>query len=158
MVRAGIGLAAYVPDSGMGPLLSALEACPAIRVLSVTREEEGLGVVSGAYLGGVRGALLTQTSGMGNSLNALASLNLPQRIPCLLLVTQRGELGEFNPAQVPLGRAIRPILDALGVQHYTPHRPQEAGDLVRHAAELAFASLAPVAVLLPRTFAGGNGA
>lgn len=155
--RAGVRFCAYVPDNALGPILDRLAADPAFVRVPVCREEEAFGVLAGVYAGGGRAAVLLQVSGVGNSLNAIASLLLPHRIPAVMIVSQRGELGEFNPAQAPMGRALRPVLDALGVMHFTPSRPAEAGPLVRHAAALAYDSFQQVAVILPRLFPEEDG-
>src|SRR5262249_45185077 len=85
-----------------------LWADPECRVVTVTREEEGVGLLAGAWLAGRRGALLMQNSGLGNSVNALASPCVASQIPMVLLISHRGDLGEFNPAQGPQGHARRP--------------------------------------------------
>ena len=97
----GIRLVAHVPDAALVGLIGACEADPDIEVLQLTREEEGVGILSGAYLGGTRGALLMQSSGLGNCVNALGGLPMAYRIPFLILITPRGRLSEFNPSQVP---------------------------------------------------------
>lgn len=152
--RAGVRLVAYVPDNGLAPLIARLAGDPGVVCVPVCREEEAIGVVAGAYAGGRRAAVLLQVSGVGNSLNGIASLLLPHRIPAVLLISQRGELGEFNPAQVPMGRALRPVLDALGVLHFTPPDPGAAGPLVEQAVALACDTFQVVAVILPRAFPG----
>ena len=105
---------ATVPDYIVTHVLEHLWADPECRVVTVTREEEGVGLLSGAWLAGQRGALLMQNSGLGNCVNALASLNVASQIPIVLIISHRGDLGEFNPAQVPMGQATGPVLDALG--------------------------------------------
>lgn len=88
--------------------------------MPVTREEEGVGVAAGAYLGGKTPALIIQNSGLGNSINALASLNKVFKIPLLILVAQRGGKAETIPAQIPMGEATPRLLDAIDIPHYTP--------------------------------------
>ena len=102
-----IRLIAHVPDAVLSPLIRLVEADPFFEVVPLTREEEGVGVVTGGYLGGMRGALLMQSSGLGNSVNALGGLPMAYQIPFLLLITPRGRLSEFNPSQVPAGRPRR---------------------------------------------------
>jgi sulfopyruvate decarboxylase alpha subunit len=152
----GIGMVAYVPDEVTDPLLRLVQEDPALAVVPVTREEEGVAVLAGGYLGGVRGALVLQSSGLGNSLNALSGLCLAYQIPLLLVVSERGRLGEFNPAQVPLGRALPRILEALGIQAFWAEDGDRLGRLVERAAALAFASCLPVAVVLTPTLTGGK--
>ena len=111
--RNGIRFFATVPDYIVGQVLDHLWSDEGCSVVTATREEEGLGILSGAYLAGERGALLMQNSGLGNCLNTLASLNVASQMPVVLVVSQRGDLGEFNPAQIPMGQAAALMLDAL---------------------------------------------
>lgn len=152
----GIDVVAYVPDEVTGGLLKLLEADPAVAMIGVTREEEGVAVLAGAYLGGKRGALILQGSGLGNALNALSSLAIASQIPLLLIISERGRLGEFNPAQVPLGRATPHILDALGIQAFSIGTGDDVEGTVDGAAKLAFSSSLPVALLFSPTLTGGK--
>lgn len=152
----GIEFAAHVPDEVTARVLTLLEADPAFTVIPVTREEEGVAVLAGAWLGGRRGALILQGSGVGNAINALASLCVGSQIPLLLVISERGRLGEFNPVQVPLGRAMPSILEALGIQSFWIDATEQVRPVLDGAAELAFASSLPVAVLLPTTLTGGK--
>jgi sulfopyruvate decarboxylase alpha subunit len=152
----GIKFAAHVPDEITARVLKLLEADPAFKVIPVTREEEGVAVLAGAFLGGTRGALIIQGSGVGNAINALASLCVGTQLPLLLVISERGRLGEFNPVQVPLGRAIPRILEALGIQSFWINTVEEIRPMLDGAAGLAFASSLPVALLLPTTLTGGK--
>lgn len=146
----------YVPDNPLAHVVRAFEADGETRTLVATREEEAVGIAAGLYLGGRRPTVMMQSSGLGNAVNAVASLLLPYQIPVLLAVSMRGEPGEWNAAQVPMGRAVRPILDALGVQTVEADRVGALEETVRLAAELAFATRRPVAcVLSRRALAGG---
>lgn len=147
---------AYVPDVVLQRVLEHMAKDPFFRLMATSREEEGIGVISGAYLGGKRGAMLLQSSGLGNCVNTLASLNVPYQIPLLLLVSQRGEAGEFNICQVPMGRAVRPIFDSLGIQHFTLQREDEIEKIVRGAIFLAFSTESPVALILSTLLTGGK--
>ncbi len=147
---------AHVPDEVTSHLLQRLSADPAFTVVSCTREEEGVAVLAGGYLGGQKGALILQGSGVGNSLNALASLAVAYQLPMLLLVSERGRLGEFNPVQVPFGRALPRILDALGIQFFSISAPEEIDAVVGGASELAFSGLVPVALGLSTRLTGGK--
>jgi sulfopyruvate decarboxylase alpha subunit len=118
--RNGIRLFATVPDYIVGYELDELWADPECRVVTTTREEEAVGLLSGAWLAGKRGALLMQNSGLGNCTSALASLNMASMMPLVLVMSHRGDLGEFNPVQVPMGRAVTHILDALGIRWIRP--------------------------------------
>ncbi len=142
----------YVPDNPLSHILATLAGdYPGVRATLATREEEAMGIAAGLYLGGAQPAVMMQSSGLGNTLNAIGSLLLPYQIPVLLVVSMRGDPGEWNIAQVPMGRAVRGVLDALGVQHLTVGRPDEAEATVRQVASLAFGTRVPAAVLLPRS-------
>ena len=141
----------YVPDNPLSHVLRALAADhPLIRTTVATREEEAFGIAAGLYMGGVRPAVMLQSSGLGNSINALASLDVAFEIPVLMLITMRGGEGEWNPTQQPMGRAVRPILDSLGIHHATIESEGRAEEIVRRVGEQAFATRRPGACLLAR--------
>jgi sulfopyruvate decarboxylase subunit alpha len=94
--------------------------------------------------------VMLQSSGLGNSLNALTSLLIPYKIPMLIVISMRGDAGEWNDAQVPMGRAVRPICDAIGIPHSTADTQESTGDTVRLVAQTAFGTRQPGACLLPR--------
>ena len=108
----------YVPDAIIEQILKLARQDTFFDILPLAREEEGVGVVTGQYVGGQRGAMLLPTSGVGNAINPHASLAIPYQIPMPLFIGRRGELGEFNPSQVPMGQALRPILDALRIPRF----------------------------------------
>src|SRR5436190_20268806 len=98
----GITDVVYVPDNPLSHILKSLkEDHPDIRTTIATREEEAFGIAAGLYLGGIRPVVMLQSSGLGNSINALASLNVAFEIPALMLITMRGGDGEWNPSQQP---------------------------------------------------------
>lgn len=141
----------YVPDNPLSHVVKRLgEAFPDVRTTLATREEEAFGIAAGIYLGGARPTVMLQSSGLGNSLNALTSLVLPYQIPMLIVISMRGDAGEWNEAQVPMGRAVRPICDAIRVPHVTVETPEVAAETVRLAGQMAFAARMPCACLLPR--------
>jgi sulfopyruvate decarboxylase alpha subunit len=151
-----VRLVAHVPDQVLAPLVRALEADPFFEVVPLTREEEGVGILSGGYLGGARGALLLQSSGLGNSLNALGGLPLAYRIPFLMVVSPRGRLAEFNPSQVPMGRALPKLLDALGIEAVELTRIEEVGPLLDQAARSCFSSGQVIALVVSTLLSGGK--
>ena len=141
----------YVPDNPLGHVVRTLtDEYPGVRVTLATREEEAFGIGAGIYLGGGRPAVLLQSSGLGNSLNALGSLLIPYQIPVLMIVSMRGEPGEWNAAQVPLGRAVPDVLQALGIQHTRPTTAADTDGALRRAAVLGFGTRMPVACLLSK--------
>ncbi|MGQ0510336.1 MAG: thiamine pyrophosphate-binding protein [Betaproteobacteria bacterium] len=105
----------YVPDAGHKRLIELCQADQAMRAVPLSTEEEGIGLAAGAWLGGERSVLLMQSSGVGNCINVLGMAN-ECRFPLLMLVTMRGEQGEFNPWQVPMGRATPGVLEAMGIR------------------------------------------
>jgi sulfopyruvate decarboxylase alpha subunit len=152
----GISLVVHVPDAALVGLIGACEADPEIELLQLTREEEGVGILSGAFLGGERGALLMQSSGLGNTINALGGLPMAYRIPFLILITLRGRLSEFNPSQVSAGRAVPKVLDALGIETASLDRLDEVGTLVDQAIYSAFSTSQPVALIASTLLTGGK--
>ena len=124
-----------------------------MRVVTLTSEEEGVGLMCGAWLGGERGVLLMQSSGVGNTINALA---LPQAcdMPFVAIVAMRGEWGEFVPWQVPMGQATPTVLEAMGVLTLRADRPDEVAETVEAAIKIAYDSRRSVAVLLSQRLIG----
>src|ERR1700749_1671109 len=117
--RNEIRLVPYVPDRVLTPLIKSLHADPFFTTFAASREEEAVGIVSGAWMGGTRGAVLMQTSGFATLANVLASLAMPYQIPLIMFVSERGTLGEFNYGQSLVCRTMRPVLDSLAVEHHT---------------------------------------
>jgi sulfopyruvate decarboxylase alpha subunit len=126
-----------------------------MRAVVLTTEEEGIALAAGAWLGGQRSVLLMQSSGVGNCINML-SLPINCRMPFLTLVTMRGEWGEFNPWQVPMGSATPGVLERAGVHVHRVDRPEDAAETVVAAASLAFDSRVPVAVLFSQRLIGAK--
>ncbi len=151
MKGAGIDFVASVPCVNLQDLLCTVDADPDIIHVPVTREEEGVGICAGAYLGGKRPALLMQNSGLGNSINALASLNGLYKIPLLMIVSHRGGEGETIVGQVPMGRLTPELLDAMKIPRFSPTL-FEAEELVARAWQVALADGTPTAVLLDIEF------
>jgi len=147
----------YVPDNPLSHVLRIFEHQYAdVRLLLATREEEAFGIAAGLYLGGRRPAVMLQSSGLGNSLNALTSLLLPYRIPALMVISLRGGDDEWNAAQIPMGRAVRPIFDAIGVPHATVETPATMSEVVERIGRAAFHTRVPGACLLPRRLTAGQ--
>lgn len=151
--RAGVRVVGYVPDAGHKRLIELCRADDAMRAVALTTEEEGIGLAAGAWLGGARAALLMQSSGVGNCINALGMVR-ECRLPLLALVTMRGEYGEFNPWQVPMGQATRPVLEAMGVVVQRVAAAEDVAQAAEAAARLAWGSYAAVAVLISQRVIG----
>lgn len=151
-----VRLIAYVPDKVLVPLIEGVEGDDFFRPVTATREEEAVGIVCGSFMGGTRGALMMQTSGFGNTINALASLVVSYQLPLLMIISERGVLGEFNPCQVPITRTVRPTLDALGIYHTTVERESEVGFLADRLIQQCFQTQAPAALILSPLLTGGK--
>ena len=140
-----------MPDNPLSHVLRELrERYPDVRTTIATREEEAFGIAAGLYLGGHRPTVMLQSSGLGNSLNALTSLLIPYQIPVFAIVSMRGDTAEWNAAQVPMGRAVRGIFESIGIPHTTVNSAGEASETVRLAAKTAFGTRTSGACLLPR--------
>src|SRR5262245_16081134 len=142
----------YVPDNPLSHVLRVLSgsAYADVRTTIATREEEAFGIAAGLYLGGAKPTVMLQSSGLGNSLNALTSLLVPYKIPALIVISMRGDVGEWNEAQVPMGRAVRAICDAIGIPHATAERAASTRETVHLVAQTAFGTRTAGACLLPR--------
>ena len=138
----------YVPDSGHARLIELCHAANEVKPTVLTTEEEGIGILAGAWLGGERGVLLMQSSGVGNCINTL-SLARVCAFPLLMIVTMRGEWGEANPWQVPMGQIAADILRLAGAIVYEVTDPQAAAATVEAAALTA-------AVLLSQRMLGAK--
>ncbi|MBV9522606.1 MAG: phosphonopyruvate decarboxylase [Alphaproteobacteria bacterium] len=144
---------AYVPDAGHSRLIALCRAEERMRAVVLTTEEEGVALLAGAWLGGARGALLMQSSGIGNCINML-SLVTQCRFPLLSLVTMRGQWGEFNPWQVPMGQNGGAALRLAGTHVYPVEEAGRIGETVEAAARLAFEGGLSVAVLIAQRIIG----
>jgi sulfopyruvate decarboxylase subunit alpha len=155
LYAAGSRHVVYVPDNPLSHVLAALgRACPDVATTIATREEEAFGIAAGLYLGGHRPTVLLQSSGLGNSLNAITSLLVPYEIPALIIISMRGDAGEWNRAQVPMGRAVPAILDAVGLMHATVGAHEVTADTVALVGRTAFATRTAGVCLLPRRLTG----
>jgi len=154
--RNEVKLITYVPDRVLTPLIKAIHADPYFICFSTTREEEAVGIACGAWMAGMRGAILMQTSGFATIPNALASLAVPSQIPLLLFVSERGTLGEFNLGQTLVCRTMRPVLDALAMENHTITRIDELEFIVDRSIKQAVATLAPVTFILSPLLTGGK--
>jgi len=150
-----ITLIAHVPDAGHTPLIKMCEAQNDIDVVTLTTEQDGVGLLCGAWAGGRKGVLLMQSSGVGNCINALALPNIG-RIPFVTIVSMRGEWGEFIPWQVPMGQGTPKVLEAMDVRVFRADYKQEVGATVDAAAKFAFNTRQSAAVLLSQKMIGAK--
>src|ERR1700757_639637 len=145
----------YVPDAGHSQLIERVLGSSNMRGIPLTTEEEGVALLAGAWAGGQRGVLLMQSSGVGNCINML-SLTQIFRFPFLTLVTMRGEWGEFNPWQVPMGASTQDVLELSGIGVLRASHAQEVREVVEAAAGQAYNALTPTAVLLSQRLIGAK--
>ncbi len=150
---AGVRVVAYVPDAGHARLIGLCHADPGLRAVPLTSEEEGVGLAAGAWLGGARTALLMQSSGVGNLMNALGMAR-ECGFPLALLVTMRGEEGETNPWQVPVGSAAAALLGEMGVHVVRADVPEAVPLAVSAALDRAWAAESMEAVLVGQRVIG----
>ena len=143
-----IRLVVYVPDNVLRPLIETVSTDPYFTAFATAREEEAVGIVSGAAMAGLRAIVLMQTSGFATLANVLASLCVAAQIPALLMVSERGTLGDFQIGQAIVCRTMRPVLESLGIEHHTMTRLDEAHFIVDHTIKQAYKTQAPAALIL----------
>ena len=153
--KGGVTQFAYVPDAGHRMLIDRSLADPEVHSVALTTEEEGVALIAGADLGGARAVLLLQSSGVGNCINML-SLVKGGRFPFLAFVSMRGDFGEGNPWQFPMGQAVEPVLQAMGVICLRVERPDEVVPTAAAALTMVFQSGNAVAVLLTQKLLGAK--
>ena len=151
-----VKLVTYVPDNVLRPLIERIHADDFFTAFTCTREEEAVGIVSGAWMGGMRGVVLMQTSGFATLPNALASLPVPFQIPVLMIVSERGTLGEFNIGQAMVARTMRPVLDSIAMEHHTLSRLDEVEFIVDRSIRQAIATQQPACLILSPLLTGGK--
>jgi sulfopyruvate decarboxylase alpha subunit len=143
-----VRLVTYIPDNVLSPLLKAVHADPCFTVICPAREEEACGIVAGAYMAGVRGIVLMQTSGFATLPNVLASLIVPYQIPLLMMISERGTLGDHQLGQAVVCRTMRPVLQTLGIEHFGIERLEDVEFVVDSMAKQAYATQASAAMIL----------
>jgi sulfopyruvate decarboxylase alpha subunit len=152
---AGVHQVAIVPDAGHARLIKLCEKDKSMRVVRLTTEEEGVALLAGAWLGGEKGVLLMQSSGVGNCVNML-TLPIACQFPLLMLITMRGDHGEFNPAQIPMGNATQAVLEAMGVIVKRADSAADVPEMVSSTLRLAFNTYRPVALLIGQRVSGAK--
>ena len=144
----------YLPDAMGERLLKLAREDSDFDLLPLAREEEGVGTVCGQMLGGRRGVLLMPTSGLGNSLNAIASLAIPYKIPLPMIIGFRGGLGEFNGSQVMMGQAMPDIFRAMRIPYFILKREDEVETVTEGFLRLTFSNEGPAALFISTQLAG----
>lgn len=152
LVSAGVRQVAYVPDMGHKRLIEICNEDARVKAVLLTTEEEGVALLAGAWLGGERGVLLMQSSGVGNCIN-MFSLTRSCEFPLLMLITMRGQWREFNPWQKPMGRNAKKLLTTAGFDVEGVSEPGAVAAAVAEAAEGVFKNNGRTAVLLHQKLA-----
>ena len=161
LIDSGISFVAGVPCANLDNLIKLIENKEErknkeknniqernIQYVIATREEEAVGICGGAHLANKRTAILMQNSGLGNCINAIGSLCKIYDIPILFIISHRGELKEQIPAQIPIGKWTKKLLETVEIPYYCPKTPEEAYKYICLGSEYAETMGAPVAILL----------
>ena len=151
----GVRQVSLVPDAGHSALIRLCEADSDLRTVRLTTEEEGIALAVGAWLGGEKSVLLMQSSGVGNCINMLSMLSVCQ-VPLPILVTMRGDWAEFNPWQVPMGRATKNVLEEMGVLVNRADSEEEVVPLAEGTLRIAYNTLRPAALLIGQRILGAK--
>lgn len=150
---------AYVPDAGhrvaIDRSLADSQTNKAVHSVALTTEEEGVALCAGAHLGGARGVLLMQSSGLGNCVNFMSMIQ-GGHFPFLTVLSMRGDHGEGNPWQMSMGQATEPILKAMGFLALRVDRPEDIVPTVDAAANMVWKSGQAVAILLTQKLIGAK--
>ena len=151
----GVRQVSLVPDAGHSALIRLCEADPDLRTVRLTTEEEGIALAVGAWLGGEKSVLLMQSSGVGNCINMLSMLSVCQ-VPLAILVTMRGDWAEFNPWQVPMGRATKNVLEEMGVLVNRADSEEDVVPLAEGTLRIVYNTLRPAALLIGQRILGAK--
>ncbi|MDP6517633.1 MAG: phosphonopyruvate decarboxylase [Alphaproteobacteria bacterium] len=151
----GVTLFAYVPDAGHKVLIARAGVDRDAIAVPLASEQEGVGLLAGAHLGGGLGVLLMQSSGVGNCVNFF-SLIRHGRFPFLALISMRGDFGEQNPWQLPMGQGAEPVMEAMGLRCMRVERAEDVVPDARAALAMATKSNAAVAMLLGQRLIGAK--
>ncbi|MGH2535294.1 MAG: thiamine pyrophosphate-binding protein [Thermomicrobiales bacterium] len=145
-----VRLISALPETWLVHLIRMAEDDPAMTLVRLAKEEEGVGISAGAHLAGCNSAMLMQNHGFLASINAIVSLAQLYKIPLLMLISHRGDLGELDPWQTQGGIATRPVLNALGIPNFPLDDPMTVPRKIWQAQALAQSALTPVGLLLTR--------
>ena len=143
-----VSLVCYVPDNVMSPLIRLVEADPYFTTVCPAREEEAIGILSGAWMAGLRGIVLMQTSGFATLANVLASLSVPYQIPVVMMISERGALGDFQLGQAIVCHTLKPVMTALGIENFNIQEPDHVEFVVEKMVQQAFLTRGQAAIVL----------
>lgn len=145
-----VTLVPAVPETWLVHVVRHIEEDPAMTLVRLAKEEEGIAVAAGAHLAGVNSALIMQNHGLLASINPIVSLAFLYKIPLLMLISYRGDFGERDPWQTQGGLMTEPVLRALNIPFRYLTSAADAQRVIREAQALSNAALHPIAVLLSR--------
>lgn len=145
----GFDFFAGVPCSLLKGLVSILDRDEGAHYVSATREDSAIGMAAGAWLGGKLPMVLMQNSGLGVSVNALASLTTMYALPVLLVISWRGEGGNDAPEHIMMGEIMKPVLDLMKIPHRVLQANEPMGPQIAWAKEKMLASKYPAALIVP---------
>ena len=146
----GINFIISVPCLFLKNILNIIDEKNEIFYLPVTREEEGVGIAAGAYLGGKKPAILMQNSGLGNSINAITSLLQYYEIPVIFFLSHRGEQEEPISAHIPMGKITETLLDDISIKFWNIHNSKDIFK-IKIAIDYSDENKTSVAILLKRS-------
>ena len=154
MAEAGIGFVTTVPCKQLAGVIAELETRDDMRHVPCNKEDEGMGLCAGAFMGGTRPAIIMQNTALGVTVNTLATLTQFYRMPLPMLISYRGELGEPIACQVEMAVHTKPLLQMMGIPAYHLHKQADVEELPA-ILKYCFMSNKPVAILTDATFWGG---
>lgn len=143
-----VRLITYVPDNVLSRLIRLVHQDDYFTVINASREEEAVAIIAGGWMAGLRGITLMQTSGFATLPNVLASLAIPFQIPVLMLVSERGTLGDHQLGQVIVCRTLRPILDCLNIENHTLETVEDVSFITSRTIRQAFSTQAPATLII----------
>ena len=147
LIDSGVNFVACLPDSAFQELYSPLSVDPKITYVQVASENDGVGVCMGAWLGGMKPALLVENTGFALGTYALLRGPMAFGIPMLLLISHRGELGDERWFSVPFGWGTKPLLDSMRISHRSVEKIGDVPGVIRNAVKSMNSMQAPVAIL-----------
>ena len=149
----GVDLFVYVPDAGHKQTINRAKADPDATAIALTNEAEGVPILAGYHLGGKKGVLLMQSSGVGNCVNQFSLIEIG-RFPFLTFIAMRGEYGEQNQWQFPMGRGVEPCLTAMGLHALKVSTEADLAAATQAGLDMAFRGLQGVGVMLSQRLIG----
>ena len=156
LVAAKIGLVTTVPCKQLAGVIDAVEASPDIFHIPSNKEDEGMGLCAGAFMGGKRPCIIMQNTALGVTVNTLATLTQYYRMPLPMLISYRGELREPVACQVEMAVHTKALLAQMNIPTYHFHTQKDAEELDM-ILKYAFMCNKPVAILTDANFWGGYG-